>query len=344
LAGLLLSYLAPYISPTILWQVAFFGLLHPVFLIFNILFLIYWLVRQKLRFIFNLVVLVLGIGSINKIFTFGSETSPNREGKLKIISYNAKVFGAYDDDYFFDEFLKKITEENPDVLCIQEYFRLDLKGPDPINEIKKSTGLKYHYFRHTRIKPREGKPRYGGIIFSKNKIINYGEIDFAGAGSNLCLFADIKFNNKIIRIYSIHLQSIKFAGTDYQLLNVLGENYDSAKLISKNMFTKLKTAFIKRGEQANLVKESIRSCGIPAILCGDFNDTPQSYAYHTISENMIDCFMESGNGLGGTFVGPLPSLRIDYILHDTSMVSYNYNAEKAFSSDHKMIEALVEVK
>jgi len=342
IAGLLLGYASPYINPSIFWPAAFIGLLHPIFLILNILFLVYWLIQKKIRFVFNLAVLILGFSSIDKIITFGAVTSPSREGKLKVVSFNAKLFGIYEDANFFNAFLEEITQNNPDLLCIQEFYNLDVNGSTAIKEIKKHSGMKYHYLR--TLKRKTGKSRYGIIVFSKYKIVDYGDFDFGENSVNLCLYADILYNSKIFRIYNIHLQSLKLARTDYALLKKIGEDKDSTIQVSKNIFERLKMAFIKRGEQAIMVKENMNLCKKPIILCGDFNDTPQSFAYNTLSSNMKDCFMESGNGLGGTYTGPLPSLRIDYILHDASMVSYNYLASKNFNSDHKMIETIIDIK
>ena len=43
---LLISYLAPFIDPNTFWPVAFFGLAYPVFLLLNIVFILYWLIRS----------------------------------------------------------------------------------------------------------------------------------------------------------------------------------------------------------------------------------------------------------------------------------------------------------
>ncbi len=338
----MLSYAAPYIDPSLFWQAAFFGLVHPVLLLLNAMFLVYWVIQVKLRLIFNLGMLVLGIPSFNKIVTFGAETLPEREGKLKVVSFNAKVFGIYDDANYFNEFLKEITEKNPDILCLQEFYNLDVNGSTAIKEIKKHAGMPYHYVR--TLKRKTGKSRFGIIVFSKYKIIDYGDLDFGENTVNLCLYADIMHNSKTFRVYNLHLQSLKLARTDYALLKKIGEDSENTIQVSKNIFDRLKTAFIKRGEQAIMVKENMKNCGKPIILCGDFNDTPQSFAYSTLSQDLKDCFIESGNGIGGTYTGPIPTMRIDYILHDTSMVSYNYLASKNFNSDHKMIEAIIDIK
>ena len=51
----------------------------------------------------------------------------------------------------------------------------------------------------------------------------------------------------------------------------------------------------------------------PVIVCGDFNDIPNSYAYNTIGKGMKNAFAEKGSGIGRTFSGISPTLRIDNI-------------------------------
>jgi endonuclease/exonuclease/phosphatase family metal-dependent hydrolase len=51
----------------------------------------------------------------------------------------------------------------------------------------------------------------------------------------------------------------------------------------------------------------------PVIVCGDFNDVPNSYAYRTIGKGLQNAFTEKGRGIGRTFTGISPTLRIDNI-------------------------------
>lgn len=336
-----MSLLAPKIDPSFFWPIAFFGLLHPVFMILNLLMMAVWIYKKKLSFVFNLAVLVLSLGSISKIFTLGATASPDRENKLRVISYNAKIFGVYGEKTFYKDFIGSIGKKNADILCIQEFYNLPMEGGNVLDEIKKNTGLKYFHFQN--LITRGSKSRFGSIIFSRYKIMDYGELDFGKRSVNLCIYVDLLINDEIVRVYNVHLQSLKLARTDYDLLKRIGEDKDSTIKVSKSIFARLKDAYIKRGEQSKLLKESIKTCGKRVILCGDFNDTPQSFAYRTLSKNMKDAFIESGNGFGGTYVGPLPSLRIDYILHDVSMESYSYKASQMFFSDHKMVESLIDL-
>ena len=76
------------------------------------------------------------------------------------------------------------------------------------------------------------------------------------------------------------------------------------------------------------------------IVVGDFNDTPMSYVYGLLSENLYDTFVESGKGYGYTFRPMRGMLRIDYILRSEGLESQRYTAdESATMSDHLPVTA-----
>ena len=87
--------------------------------------------------------------------------------------------------------------------------------------------------------------------------------------------------------------------------------------------TKIKDGFQRRAAQADSIHKSIKASPYPVSLCGDFNDTPASYAYETIRGDLRDAFIESGSGLGQTYIGDFPSFRIDHIFYDPSLTSSN---------------------
>ena len=68
-----------------------------------------------------------------------------------------------------------------------------------------------------------------------------------------------------------------------------------------------------------------------------------SYAYHNIRENKKDAFVECGNGWGSSYF-KIPLLRIDYIMHDNEMESYNFKTYKKKLSDHKAISCDIRIK
>jgi endonuclease/exonuclease/phosphatase family metal-dependent hydrolase len=93
---------------------------------------------------------------------------------------------------------------------------------------------------------------------------------------------------------------------------------------------------IYRGAQARKVKEFIeRSQPMKIIVCGDFNDTPLSYTYKTIAQQLTDTFIAAGNGYRYTFNGFFKLLPIDYILASKHFNVLSYEADYTMGfSDH----------
>jgi endonuclease/exonuclease/phosphatase (EEP) superfamily protein YafD len=101
----------------------------------------------------------------------------------------------------------------------------------------------------------------------------------------------------------------------------------------QDLSLKLKTAYIKRAEQAKKVTHHRKSSPYPVIVCGDFNDTPVSFAYHKMSTGLKDAFLQKGKGRGNTYLGRF-SLRIDYILYSNGIEALEFDKIEAELSDH----------
>src|SRR5690606_7550373 len=113
----------------------------------------------------------------------------------------------------------------------------------------------------------------GLAIFSKYPIKNTGHIIFPNTErGNEVIFADIKSGEKLFRVYNVHLQSISFQPEDYQYLKKTTEISDVES--PKRIGWRLKQAFVKRSEQAELLKKHAVESKLPYIVAGDFNDTP----------------------------------------------------------------------
>ncbi len=91
--------------------------------------------------------------------------------------------------------------------------------------------------------------------------------------------------------------------------------------------------------QADRIREEIDKSPYPVIVTGDFNDVPNSYAYHTIGNGLNNAFAEKGMGLGRTFSGISPVLRIDNIFADEKLEVLQYQVIKKKLSDHFPIVA-----
>jgi endonuclease/exonuclease/phosphatase family metal-dependent hydrolase len=100
-------------------------------------------------------------------------------------------------------------------------------------------------------------------------------------------------------------------------------------------FGLLGAAFLMRAEQAEIVAEDIQKLNAKyLIVCGDFNDTPISYAYRVVKSSMGDAFVEAGTGLGTTYNQHYFWFRIDHIIHTTNIKAYKAKVDKIPLSDH----------
>jgi endonuclease/exonuclease/phosphatase family metal-dependent hydrolase len=268
----------------------------------------------------NLIILLIGIGNIGAYFGINPDATSSEEN-TKILSYNVRLFNKYqwlENPNVKADIFSFFNEENPDILCIQEFYT-----PNEIPD------LNYPY-RHIGLQNK--KSQWHMAIYSKYPQIKKKTVSIKGERmNNTCIYSDMIINEDTIRVYNIHLASNWFKNTDYSFI----QNPQKEKIkegiigITKRM----KSSFIKRAEEVEIIKKHMAGCTYPIIVCGDFNDTPLSYAYKSIKGDLSDAFSISGKGIGDSFV-KIPALRIDYILHDNELKSSNYQKHKQVLSDH----------
>ena len=174
----------------------------------------------------------------------------------------------------------------------------------------------------------------GQLTLTRFPILNMGEIRFVNSG-NMIIFTDILMNSDTVRIYNCHLQSYQLHPKEINTIDSIDfENQVETKNKFLVISLKFRNALIKRAEQAATLREHLNQCPYPVIVCGDFNDTPVSFAYRTVRGDLEDSFTESGKGTANTYNGKLPSFRIDYILYSSKFTSYNFGVSNLNHSDH----------
>ncbi len=86
--------------------------------------------------------------------------------------------------------------------------------------------------------------------------------------------------------------------------------------------------------QMGAVFRAAGSGGNPAIICGDFNQTPSSSFIVDLRETFVDAWIEAGCGLGFSWFNPFPLFRIDYIFHSSHLRTIYCTTIKNEYSDH----------
>ncbi len=320
---LCISYLAPYVSVKSFPFLSVFSLSLPLLVLVNLLFCIYWSLLRSKRFLLSTLVVLCGYFLLDSFLKFKFYEDEINDGDLKIMSYNARGFNINkwnEDNTIGDQIVNFVIQENPDVLCFQEFSRI------------RNNQLKNHYKYHF-IAPDHRVKKSVQAIYSHYPIINKGEVVFKNT-ANSTSFVDILYKKDTIRVYNLHLQSLKVIPD----MNTIS-NEESSKL-----YERIIKSFKRQQEQAQIIKKHIAKVNHKTIVCGDFNNNQYSNVYRTVKGNLQDTFNENGTAYGRTYNFKYYPVRIDFILADDS---FNVTAHKNYDivlSDHFPIMAGIQLE
>jgi endonuclease/exonuclease/phosphatase family metal-dependent hydrolase len=320
-----IAYILPFLAPKVFPILSVLTLFMPLFFILNGLFFLYWGLQLKKRMILSGLVLLMGITFINKFYKFSTKDTLESEKDFTVMSYNVRLFNLFkwvERDDVSTNIRGFINDKNPDILCIQEF--------------SNSANIDLKVYPHQYVLIGGNKIKTGQAIFSKFPIINQGNIPFPKSNNNV-IFADIKKGKDIIRIYNMHLQSIKISPD----VNEINENIDVINQgKSQKLLNRISIAFKQQQQQAEILKEHKKQCEFPIIICGDMNNSAFSYVYRNIKGKLKDGFEEAGVGFGATYKFKYYPARIDYIFADDKMKVKKFESFSDFeNSDHYPIMA-----
>ncbi|MBN2166389.1 MAG: endonuclease/exonuclease/phosphatase family protein [Marinilabiliaceae bacterium] len=338
-SALLISASTSYINPIYLNVLVFTGFIFPAFWVFNLIVLIFNAIRKYWKlFSLGLITAIITFSQLSHVYQIKGlfEEPQKKDQTIKVMSFNTRMFDYYKwtgnsktNENVFD-FIRK---QNPDIVCFQEFFSYDKKEQFAEHHvIARLNQFPYHHIEYNII-AKTGR-RFGQATFSKYPIIAKKPLKFEGS-SNFSIQTDIKVKDKTIRIFNNHLESIRLKTQHYHFLDSIKlktDNETKAGLVE--IFSKVKNALKQRANQSKTIANHIKNSPYPTIVCGDFNDTPVSFVYHTMKGDLKDSFIEAGEGFQGTYNGKLPSFRIDFIFHDQSFHTYKFKTYKKNFSDH----------
>lgn len=338
--AILIAYLSVYINPNDFSLFALFGLGYSFILVVNILFVFYWLYRKRKVVFISLIAILIGWPHFLSFFTINlSSTEKPNEKYHKILSYNVRLFDLYDwtkNKGIKDKIFYFLEDELPDIICFQEYYSKHKNNSQSTGfKIKEQLDIGNSHISFAKKGNREYN--YGIATFSRFPIINRGIIEINDV-NNSCIFTDIKIHHDTVRVYNVHLESVHFGYQDYKFIDSIEHNLKNEKIKGLfNITNKLDKAYRKRAQQVEIIYQHIRHSPYKVLVCGDFNDTPISYAYHRMTGELDDAFLNSGNGFGFTYFRKIFPFRIDYILCSPLIKTSVFETFSEDLSDHNPI-------
>lgn len=304
--GMLIPYIPIEISP----RLSIFSLGVPALVVVNLFFMFYWLIRFKQQWWLSFLVMLIGYSSVLSLYKFGGTPSVITSSAVKVMTYNVRIFNKYGwipQEGIKEGILKMVRDEDPDVLCFQEFHR-DEEG-----------SFSQYSYRYAEYKGGQT----GQVIFSRYPIVEKGSLDFPDSGNN-AIYVDVQLRDEVVRVYNLHLQSFMINPEQEEI------SQENSNRIAKRMGA----AFAKQKVQADIFEAHRDASEYPAIICGDLNNTQFSAIYKQIRGEAADTFDEKGQGTGKTYYFKYYPLRIDFIFADASMEVVSHKNRYELFSDH----------
>lgn len=324
--ALLVSYLAPYLDPGKILLPGLVSLFYPYLLLANILFLLLWISLRSKFLLISLASLLAGWNMHGRFVQFSGTDAADWETDrvLNCMTYNVRWLRhvpPYDPgqpEEKIGRMISKIRTGAPelDILCMEEGGHGQLIGealglPHVMKADKMSTWL-----------------------MSRHPVIRSGTLFLKDTERGFAAWMDIAFNSDTIRVYGLHLKSNKITVEAEELMHDIRIRERATWIRVQDILSKYGKATVIRAAEARQLRDEIERSPHPVIVLGDFNDTPFSYAYQVIRAGLTDSFIAAGKGIGTTYAGQLPSLRIDNILADPAFKVLRHERPEWDYSDH----------
>lgn len=381
LLWLLLAIACQQVPAKAFWPVVFGALTTPVALGLTVLLTLYWLRRNWRVAVLPVVVLFLTWPHVQrglplhpsylaKKVKVKSQELPNgqvlrssffvpeSESNVSLLSANCRIFNVYaqlrDPDFASSKgFIRWLAESPADVLCLQEYYN-EPRGSRDVGDVFRTDdhlgrGSGRRSFISVTLTNGIGA-EFGMAIFSRFPIVRRGTIPFGKLSQNHAMWADLarpatrtgRGRPDTIRVYNLHLQSMSMDEAD-----IVKATESRAGLQAKapNLLRRFRNGAVARGAQVDTVLAHLARSPYPVLLAGDLNDLPYSYPYDQLADRLQNAWATAGTGIGATYNGKLPALRIDQQFASPEWEVLGCQVHREINwSDHFPLEALYRLR
>ena len=328
IVAMLVTGYSGYINPAVSPWLANAALVFPVFLFLNFAFLIFWLFFKPLYAIIPFVGMVIGFTPIRTYCPFNIPSAAP-EGAIKVMSYNVWGYGTDKNVDGTNIVVQYIADSDADIVCLQEANA----SAEVQAQIDSLLYTKYAY--HDTL---QRKDKGGLAILSRFPIRHKEVIDYPSAGNLSGAFL-LDIDGDDVVVICNHLETTGLTLEEREnFKDMLKGNLENhtVKTESKRLIDQLGESARTRAPQAQAVARYIRKHAYQSIICmGDFNDSPLSYAHHTIDKELTDCYVASGNGPGISYHLSGFYVRIDNIFCSDDWEPYGCTVDRSVkASDH----------
>ncbi len=299
----------------------------PIPLVINAVFLLFWLFFNYKYAIIPLLGFLLCWGPTRAYCPVNLPSDESKEG-IKVLSFN--VCGLVKTDV--EEAVDYFKKQDADIVCLQEAPFVFLKR----KEFNEAMAPLYPYSSIVRRKLGEYI-----CLFSKNPIIFSEDMPFESK-KNICAAFHVDMGEDTILVVNVHLETMGLKVKEREQIGDIIKRKDIDE-VDQPVFDKICASSARRAPQVDIVSKYLQNNDeMPTILCGDFNDIPNSYAYRSVDKYLDNCYQSKGIGPGFTFTKYGMFVRIDNIFCSDDFVISSCKVDtKTQLSDHYPIIATI---
>lgn len=306
------------------------GLVFPVFLLINMAFLIFWLLFYWKGALLAIAGYLICYSSLRVYFPLNRMEAPP-EYAIKVMTYNVCRYGkGMIERDGANPILEYIKQSGAAIVCLQEAN----SGLISQEDARKELSSVYAYSDTAVLKHSSNTL----AIYSKYPIVGKQRIDYDSKW-NLSAAFQLLIDGDTVLVVNNHLETNKMFETEQERFKKMlkgEENRKEAVSTSRLLIDRLAEAAVIRQPEARAVAAYLRMHeGVPAIVCGDFNDNPLSFARRTIADGLTDCYVATGLGPGWSYNKSNMYVRIDNLMCTSHWQPYRCTVDRKIkASDH----------
>ena len=316
---------ASYLHPQSFPLLSCAGLAFPFLLVANLLILLFWSLFYWRYALLQGLVLLLCAAPIGRFLPLNLWHAAPPQNAVKVLTFNTEMFANAQPHTrkHPNPVLDYLMKSDADIICLQECSLWGKLTQEQINE-----ALKKYKYRHTE---------KSLACFSRYPILSSTLIEYPSQG-NHSMAHRLRIGKDTVLLINNHLESNRLVASDKEAYKQMVKHPKQGdfKGGGVKILQKLTSAAVTRSQQAEKVAQVIGDFkGQGVIVCGDFNDTPFSYAYRTIRGSLKDAYVDSGSGLGFSYHRSGMFYRIDHLLVSPHFQTYRCTVDRSVSaSDH----------
>lgn len=304
------------------------GIAFPALLAVNLAFLAFWVFFRWRMIVIPVVGYLVALVPLRVYLPYNMPSEPPADG-IKLVSYNVCCFlgDAGGEGDTSDDIFRYLKEADADIVCLQEVgwqqsFREQMQGI-------------YPHSLFTQMGERKASTL---AIYTRYPIVRSEPIAYPSLGNGSMAYY-LLINRDTVLVVNNHFETTHLSLDERQKYKEMlkGEvGRREARSESRRMYWRLAESSRLRAPQADSVHAYVeRHRDYPAIVCGDFNDSPISYTRRTVAKGLTDCFVSTGRGLGVSFNPKGFFVRIDHVMCSEAFEPYDCHVDNGVAaSDH----------